>query len=64
MKEKKGMSNNIPSFDYGGAIKEPVRESAKKIFERKPYEITGISVQEYMRRIKKRGGAGGTITND
>lgn len=53
------MSNNIPSFDYGEKLKEPVRKSAKKIFERKPYEITGISVQEYMRRIKKRSGAGG-----
>lgn len=48
------MSNNIPSFDYGGTIKEPVRKSAKRIFERKPYEITGISVQEYMESLKER----------
>lgn len=53
------MSNNIPSFDYEGTIKENPREAARWHFERKPYEITGISVQEYMRRIKKRGGAGG-----
>lgn len=52
------MSNNIPSFNYEEAVKESPREAARWHFERKPYEITGISVQEYMRRIKKRGGAG------
>lgn len=48
------MSNNTPSLDYGEKLKEPVRKSAKKIFERKPYEITGISVEEYIERLKER----------
>lgn len=53
------MSENTPAFDYGWKLKEPVRESAKLHFERKPYEILGVSVEEYMEHIKKRGGAGG-----
>ncbi len=55
------MSNNTPSFDYEGAIKESPRKSAKWHFERKPYEIAGINVEEH---IKKRSGASGTNTNN
>lgn len=48
------MSENTPAFGYGGKLKEPVRESAKLHFERKPYEILGVSVEEYMERLKER----------
>lgn len=48
------MSENTPAFDYGGKLKEPVRESAKWHFRQKPYEILGVSVEEYMERVKER----------
>lgn len=38
MSEKE--SKNAPSFDYSGAIKQPIRKSAKKWFRRKPYSLS------------------------
>ena len=46
MKEKKGMSNNIPSFNYEEAVKESPREAARWHFKRKPYGAGDTSKQK------------------
>ncbi len=52
------MSNNTPSFDYEGAIKEPVRRSARWHFERKPYSIKGSDANATSEEERKRSEKG------
>ena len=40
------MSNNIPSFDYEGVIKESPREAARWHFKRKPYGVGDTGEQK------------------